>query len=271
MKTVVSFSGGKTSAYMAWWLKNHTDLDLAYVFANTGQEHPKTLEFVDLCDREWGLGVVWVEAEVFHGERVASKHRVVTYETASRNGEPFEEVIKKYGLPGAGGYMHCTRELKASPIQSYVKSKYGDDYLMAIGIRADEIDRMQADADAKRIIYPLVGANPTDRARVDRFWDRQSFGLEIPPIMGNCVWCYKKSTRKHLTLIRNNPEFYDFPERMEREHSGKGSEFIFREHMTVAALKERAKKPFEMWTEASNLDLFSEMDAGCQESCEVVL
>jgi hypothetical protein len=64
----------------------------------------------------------------------------VSFDTASRNGEPFEEVIKKYGLPGAGGYMHCTRELKANPIRDYAMSL--GEHQMAIGIRVDEIDRI---------------------------------------------------------------------------------------------------------------------------------
>jgi hypothetical protein len=272
MKTVVSFSGGKTSAYMAWWLKNHTDLDLAYVFANTGQEHPKTLEFVDRCDREWGLGVVWVEADVRHGERVGSKARVVSFETASMDGKPFEEVIKKYGLVGAGGYMHCTRELKANPIRDYCENTY-ETYRLAIGIRVDEIDRMQAGAKEKRLIYPLVSMNPTDKAKVDRFWSAQPWTLDIPPLLGNCVWCWKKSTRKLLTIMDDSPEFFEFPERMEKEHKGRGSDFIFRGRMTVGDLRDAASNPFGRWVEGMNLDLFSELDAhaGCQESCEVVL
>lgn len=42
--TVVSFSGGRTSAYMLWQvLENNEDLsDLVVTFANTGKEHPAT-------------------------------------------------------------------------------------------------------------------------------------------------------------------------------------------------------------------------------------
>jgi hypothetical protein len=276
MKTVVSFSGGKTSAYMAWWLKNHTDLDLAYVFANTGQEHPKTLEFVDRCDREWSLGVVWVEAKVAHGERVGSKANVVNFQTASRDGEPFEEVIRKYGISNHA-HPHCTRELKVNPIKSATLDLVGRDYQMAIGIRVDEIDRMQADAKEKKIIYPLVSMNPTDKAKVDRFWQAQPFTLEIPPLLGNCTWCWKKTLRKHLTLIKSNPEIYDFPRRMESQYAtaGAGSyeRVFFRENRSTDDLFALVEQPFSAWVEGENLDLFAELDAhaGCQESCEVVL
>ena len=58
----VSFSGGRTSGYMCQWLlENKSDqYDFIFVFANTGLEHEKTLEFVDKCDKhmelEFGVG-----------------------------------------------------------------------------------------------------------------------------------------------------------------------------------------------------------------------
>lgn len=65
-KISVSFSGGRTSAYMSYLIKHHwgQSHDLSFVFANTGKENEETLEFVDRCDREFGLGVVWVEAVI---------------------------------------------------------------------------------------------------------------------------------------------------------------------------------------------------------------
>ena len=62
---VVSFSGGRTSGYM---LKHVVDAyggrlpdDIAVVFANTGMEHPATLDFVDRCAHAWDIHIHWVE------------------------------------------------------------------------------------------------------------------------------------------------------------------------------------------------------------------
>lgn len=97
MNLSISFSGGKTSAYMTKWLLDNklNDFDnVVITFANTGQELEETLEFVNRCDKEWNLGVVWLEALVDPVKGNGTKFRRVTFETASRNGEPFEEYIK---------------------------------------------------------------------------------------------------------------------------------------------------------------------------------
>ena len=283
MKLCVSFSGGKTSAFMARWCQQnahrHGFTEVRYVFANTGQEHEKTLEFVDRCDREWGLGVVWLEAVVHHGERKGSTHRVVSFEAASRDGEPFEEVIRKYGIPNEGLKFTCTRELKLNAMRSYKASIGWADCYSAVGIRADEIDRMQPDAREKRVLYPLVSMVPMDRAAVDRFWARQEFTLEIPPLMGNCVTCWKKSDRKLFTIAKHEPWRFDWNRRMEAKygtarsdlhHSGEPTTF-FRGSRSADDIIARSRQPFEEWREEEQYDLLAEMDTpnGCSESCEV--
>lgn len=117
---IVTFSGGETSGYMCFLLKEHLShlYNFLFIYANTGLEHEKTLLFVDKCDKYFNLNLIWVEAVVYQDERKASSHKVVNFETASRNGEPFKEVIKKYGLPNKH-FFHCTRELKNNPITSY--------------------------------------------------------------------------------------------------------------------------------------------------------
>lgn len=283
MDLVISFSGGETSAYMAKWLIDNRsqEYDRVFcVFANTGQENEETLEFVNECDKAFNLGIYWIEAVVHHGERKGTSHKVVTFESASRDGEPFEEVIKKYGIPNKS-YPHCTRELKLAPIKTWLKEQGITDYHMAIGIRADEIDRMQADAKSKGLIYPLVKLAVT-KPDVNLFWSKMRFRLRLKGYQGNCKWCWKKSMRKHLTLINETPKAYDFPERMELEHGLSGhnedgtKRVFFRQNMSTKDLKELAKQPFTKADDDSVIypepDLFGfdlDVAGGCSESCEV--
>lgn len=62
--TCISFSGGRTSAYMLWRvLQSNGGLpsDAVVCFANTGKESPETLYFVQACAREWSVPITWVE------------------------------------------------------------------------------------------------------------------------------------------------------------------------------------------------------------------
>lgn len=126
---LVCRSGGRTSEFMyKRLLSEYSDeYNIVGIFANTGWEHEKTLEFVNNNDIDneklFGVDPVWVEA-VVHAGRVSSTHKIVTYETASRNMEPFKDVASKYGVPSKA-YPHCTRELKENPIHDYVKNVLG--------------------------------------------------------------------------------------------------------------------------------------------------
>ena len=138
-KIIVSFSGGKTSAYMSIHLKKfYSDkYEFIFIFANTGQECEETLKFIDKCDKEFSLNVVWIEAVVNpqHGKGIT--HKIVSFDTASRNGEPFEAHIAKSGIPNANK-PQCSDRLKALPIEHYKKINNLIGIKHCIGIRKDE-------------------------------------------------------------------------------------------------------------------------------------
>jgi hypothetical protein len=273
----ISFSGGATSGYMTWHLLNefkHLYDEVVVIFANTGQETEETLRFVDNCDKYFGFNTVWVEAVVNPTSRVATQHTAVTYETASRKGEPFEDVIKKYGIPNQS-FPHCTRELKLHPIYSYMKSIGWEkgSFDTAIGIRMDETRRVSKFAEVSRIIYPLVDLIPSDKQDVNDWWEEQPFQLGIAEHRGNCKWCWKKSLKKHIRLIQESPEIYDFPRRMEESYPKNGSNphnlsrVFFRGNRSTNDLFNLAAATEVQPTRNENLD----EDSGCSESCEVYL
>jgi len=278
-RLLISFSGGKTSARMAQILTSeyrHVWPEVIVAFMNTGWEHEKTLEYVDKCDRQYGLGVVWIEAEVNPEIGIGTGHRIVTFETASRHGEPFERVIEKYGIPN-NQYPHCTRETKQVPLTSYLRSVgWGaNSYNTAIGIRADEMDRISPkwirEAGA---IYPLIdlGIRKDDVLA----WElTQPVRLGIPEHWGNCTWCWKKSFRKLATVAREIPGVFDFAARMEAAHKdsgrGDGDRRFFRGRKTTADILAMAADPaLEPFVDGFPFkDEALDLGAACGESCEI--
>jgi hypothetical protein len=271
-----SFSGGKTSAFMTrWLLENKSDeYDIKVVFANTGEEDERTLKFVRDCDAVFGFGTVWVESAPIMGERKSSGHRVVEFGTAARNGEPFEAVIAKYGIPNKN-FPHCTRELKLNPIKSYLASIGWEtgSYSSAIGIRTDETRRVSKTAEDRNIIYPLVDMIPTDKQDVNDWFEDQVFNLELQEHEGNCRWCWKKSFAKHFRLIAENPKIYDFPRRMEATHGATGAGYtgedrkFFRLNLSTDDLFMHAKVGSVVIPNKRQASL--DLDGGCSESCEL--
>ena len=206
--TCISFSGGRTSAYMLWRvLQSNNGLpDEAIVcFANTGKEDEATLKFVQDCGQHWGVEIHWVE---FRDADPAFKR--VTFETASRDGEPFEALIKKRNYLPNPVTRFCTAELKIRTIHKYLKSLgwSHNEEMDWIGMRADEQRRAAKIKDKSRI--PLVAAGVT-KETVGEFWRSQSFDLELPNINGvtyhgNCDLCFLKGGAQVLSLIAEKPQ-----------------------------------------------------------------
>lgn len=242
-KILISFSGGRTSAFMCKLILEHPmykDHEKLFVFANTGKEREETLYFVDQVDKEFNLNLVWVEADIPPTKGEGTNYRIVDFESASRKGEPFETLIQKFGLPSKY-FRHCTRDLKEIPIHKYAKSIFGKDYLTAIGIRADEKHRLGSDP---KKIYPLAEIG-IDEKIVRSFWERQTFDLELKDYEGNCDLCFLKSTRKRLTLITENPNIVEWWNKMELENSTeKQSKFDAHRSFYITDLVELANKPF---------------------------
>lgn len=270
-KLLVSFSGGETSAYMAQWLWNNKqdEFDMVFVFANTGQENEETLEFIEECSKHFGFPVYWVESEVYHNVRKSSGYKLVDFQSASRIGEPFEDVIKKYGIPNQN-FPHCTRELKQNPIKSFGKEFLGEDYYLAIGIRSDEADRINAKAKSMKIIYPLINQNIT-KQKVNFWWSQQKFRLNLKGYQGNCKTCWKKSDKKLFQIAKEKPINFEFMDRMETKYPlGLNGDLItfFRGNRSASDMIEQSKNHHSIVVDDSKIINY-QLDLLGGESCEV--
>jgi hypothetical protein len=200
-------------------------------------------------------------------------------------------MIAKHGIPNVKN-IHCTRELKKYAIKAYAKSIGWKDYWTAIGIRIDEIDRVSPDAKKQRFLYPLVSYQHGMRKNdINRFWSEQSFDLKLRGYEGNCDLCFKKSFRKLMTIVNEDPKKVEWWRQMEERYSylipeGKKHNLkltppfhFFRSNKSTEDLVNMAQNKFEKAKDDSRyipeyrqINLWGvELDVsnGCTESCEV--
>lgn len=214
--TCISFSGGRTSAYMLWRVLQSNDglpEDAKVCFANTGKEEEATLKFVDRCSKEWNVPISWIEYS--ESEQTKDRFKVVTFDTASRNGEPFEAIIRRRNYLPNPVSRFCTVEMKVRAIHRYLKSIGWTEWDSMLGIRADEPRRVakignQDYGKHEEKYAPLATAGVT-KEMVGEFWRNQSFDLELPnmngvTMHGNCDLCYLKGGSQILSLIKEKPE-----------------------------------------------------------------
>lgn len=213
--TCISFSGGRTSAYMLWRVLQTNDGlpdEAKVIFCNTGKEHEATLDFVQACADEWGVDITWLEYQ-----REAPKYREVDFEIASRDGEPYEDVIAQ-----RGGYLpnrvarYCSSEMKARTMHRFLKDEGWLDWDTFIGIRADEPRRVakfranpHPEGKFESIHMPLAVAG-VSADEVGLFWRASTFDLRLPnhggkTMHGNCDLCFLKPAAQVLSLIREEP------------------------------------------------------------------
>lgn len=210
--TVISFSGGRTSGFMLYKVLEAHQMslpeDAKVIFANTGKEDEATLKFVNDCSVYWNVPIVWLEYQDHEDSK--QRFKIVTFETASRNGEPFEAIIRKRQYLPNPVTRFCTAELKIRTIHKYLRSIGWDDHDENsdwIGIRADE-PRRAAKIARERTPLVTAGIGKTD---VGNFWKAQPFDLGLPNFNGvtyhgNCDLCFLKGESQTRSLIAEKPE-----------------------------------------------------------------
>jgi len=212
---LISFSGGRTSAYMLHWiLERGLQPDVHVLFCNTGKEDDRTLDFVDECSRRLDVPIRWLEyrrhflpsyrstavamtaakiRDAFGlafeeaGGREEPGFVEVTYDTAARTTDPptekhpFMNLLAMSGVPNATTRL-CTTELKIRVMKKFMLAQGYEAWTNVVGIRADEpvrVARMRVSPPERwENAVPLADAGVNLQGVLD-FWREMPFDLGL--------------------------------------------------------------------------------------------
>lgn len=268
MKHVVSFSGGRTSAYLVHLMEQkriNDGWDVDYVFCDTGAEHPKTYEFVRQVAEHFNINITYLRAVISQEKGVGVSYEVV--ENIGYDLSMFADISRKYGAPFNPGGAHCTQHLKTIPYTKYCNDKYGKgNYTTWLGIRIDEQRRLKP-KDGYKYLAEISSMSKND---ILGWWSDQSFNLDLDEWLGNCVFCIKKPINRIALATLSEPEMAkNFSQMLEANDSNENHKgAIYRGRLTLNMVAD-----FYSGLDADSIISTSRIRKGCAveqgESCEV--
>lgn len=267
-QVVVSFSGGRTSAYLCSLIKE-LHPDAVFVFMDTGAEHPATYDFVRECNDYFDLNLVCLRTNVSMEYGVGVGYRIIGIDEIGHDLQPWSDMLQKYGTP----YIHgafCTDRMKTTPFRKFVDNTYGKgNYHTILGIRIDEPRRLKP----REGFSYLADISDFEKQDVLDWWAKMPFDLQIKEHLGNCVFCIKKGINKVALAARDEPELaQDFIKVI----GGKtvkiipsrtlDSDVMYRNHLSLNSVIELYK---DTPRDKLAMSIKSTFETGsCSESCE---
>jgi hypothetical protein len=196
---ILALSGGKDSAALAVYMREkYPELDLEYVFTDSGCELPETYEYLDRI-----RAVLDIEIKVIKAER------------------DFDYWLKYYkGVLPSPQFRWCTRDLKLKPFEAYIGNDLAYSY---VAIRADE---QRGGYKTKRggsiiPVHPFIEAGITLQDVINIL---QNCGLGLPDYYGwrkrsGCYFCFFQSDDEWRALKKYHPEEFEKACQYEENHS----------------------------------------------------
>ena len=198
IRHIVSISGGKDSAALAFYLKDtQPDIKFEYVFFDTGEELAETYEYLENLERALGIKVQFVYPK-----------------------KSFEKLLQQYNnfLPSPTERW-CTRHLKLDAFLEHAKE---DSIYNYVGIRADENRTgLVPHRDDFKTVMPFVedGITLND---VKRILDENGIGLPkyYEPVYdkehdisynrsrSGCYFCFFMRQIEWVWLLEKHPDKY---------------------------------------------------------------
>ena len=217
---ILGLSGGKDSAALAIYLKDHgRDDRIEYFFCDTGAELREVYEYLDRLEDYLGRPI----------ERLSS-------------GRDFDHHLKRFnGFLPAPHARWCTRVMKLEPLEAYVG---GDPCISYIGIRADEHRGGYISHKPNiRAVYPFI-EDGIVRADVFRILEDT---VGVPEYYkwrsrSGCYFCFFQRQDEWLGLAENHPDLFKRAKEYEKVDPETGKRFTWVRGMTLDEVQSRRRE-----------------------------
>ena len=198
---ILALSGGKDSAALAVYMRDrYPDLELEYVFTDSGCELPETYEYLDRIRAVLNIDITVIKPKKSWENYWSlvkvkkTKHGNFTYLPTPKN-------------------RWCTEVLKLNPYDDWLLKKYpGEKINSYVGLRADEPERKgfisaKANVDSH---YPFKEDGYVYNDIKNLLNDS---GLGFPSYYkwrsrSGCYFCFYQTKKEWLGLFKNHPELY---------------------------------------------------------------
>ncbi len=195
---ILALSGGKDSAALAVYMRDkYPELELEYVFTDSGCELPETYEYLDRIRAFLNIDITVVKSE-----------------------KDFDYWLKYYnGVLPSPQNRWCTRQLKLRPYESYIGS---DKTFSYVAIRADE-DR-EGYINKKGNIIPKHPFVEDGIVLEDVINILETSGLGLPQYYkwrkrSGCYFCFYQTENEWRGLKKYHPKEFDKSCQYEENHA----------------------------------------------------
>jgi len=225
-KHVLGISGGKDSAALAVYMRNHyPELNIEYFFTDTGEELPEVYEFL-------------TKLEGFLGKPI---HRLEPH----RNFEFWLREFKQY-LPSAQTRW-CTIKMKLEPFRAWVNQwlKAGDIVYSYVAIRADEDYREGYTSNHENLKIKLpFREDGIDKEGVFDILDAS--GLGLPKYYewrsrSGCTFCFFQQKIEWVKLKERHPEAFENAKKLEKLAENNHSPFTWSHGESLVMLEKEER------------------------------
>jgi 3'-phosphoadenosine 5'-phosphosulfate sulfotransferase (PAPS reductase)/FAD synthetase len=234
---IISVSGGKDSTALLLLAIERQPENLQAVFADTGNEHEQTYDYVRYLEQATGVHIRWVRADF--SEKIAHKKEYVLTKWTEKGvaqkdidraaaalaptGNPFLDLCIWKGRFPSPKAAFCSEELKRNPIINQVQKPLltaGNDVISWQGVRRDESLRRRflTESEFKETGTPgeLWNYRPIlDWTAEDAFTMHRKHGIQHNPLyeqgMGRvgCMPCVNCRKDELLEISKRFPEAID--------------------------------------------------------------